>query len=90
MCIHSEKTSNIMLSYLKQNKYVDVFCVYSFGIYVFHEWMSWGLYHHSTFFSVFEKYPIIYAFLFTIFDFIVSIILTHYSLKTKMGKYLLL
>lgn len=72
------------------NKFIDTLCVYSFGIYVFHEWLSWGLYHQSFFFNLFEQYTIAYAFVFTIVDFAISFILTHYALKTKVGKYLLL
>lgn len=75
---------------LKPNKFIDTLCVYSFGIYVFHEWLSWGLYHQPFFFNLFEQYTIAYAFVFTIVDFAVSFILTHYALKTKVGKYLLL
>lgn len=75
---------------LKPNKFIDTLCVYSFGIYVFHEWLSWGLYHQPFFFNLFEQYTIAYAFVFTLVDFAISFILTHYALKTKVGKYLLL
>lgn len=75
---------------LRPNKFIDTLCVYSFGIYVFHEWLSWGLYHQPFFFNLFEQYTIAYAFVFTIVDFAISFILTHYALKTKVGKYLLL
>ena len=76
--------------YLKPNKYVDTLCTYSFGIYVFHEWLSWGLYHQPFFLNLFEQYTLVYAAIFTIVDFAVSFILTHYALKTQVGKYLLL
>lgn len=76
--------------YLRQNKYIDTLCVYSFGIYVFHEWISWGFYHQPYSFKIFEQYPIAYALVFTLLDFAASVVLTHYSLKTKVGKYLLL
>lgn len=76
--------------YLQPNRYVDTLCTYSFGIYVFHEWLSWGLYHQPFFFNLFEQYTIAYAFVFTFVDFAVSFFLTHYALKTKVGKYLLL
>lgn len=75
---------------IKPNNYIDTLCVYSFGIYVFHEWLSWGLYHQPFFFNLFEQYTIAYAFVFTIVDFVISFTLTHYALKTKVGKYLLL
>lgn len=80
----------ISAGWLKRNKYIETFCIYSFGIYVFHEWLSWGLYHQPFFFELFEKYTIAYAFVFTIFDFAASFVLTHFSLKTKIGRYLLL
>ena len=80
----------ISVELLKPNKFIDTLCVYSFGIYVFHEWISWGLYHHPFFFGLFEKYTIVYAMIFTIVDFAVSFVLTHFALKTKVGKYLLL
>lgn len=71
------------------NKAITVLCKYSFGIYVFHEWLSWDLYHFQPLYDVFIQAPILYAFIFTILDFIVSITLTHYCLKTKIGKFLL-
>lgn len=74
----------------RPNKFIDTICVYSFGIYVFHEWLSWELYHQPFFFNLFEQYTIAYAFVFTIVDFAISYILTHFALKTKVGKYLLL
>ena len=80
----------ILCGCLKPNRYIDTLCTYSFGIYVFHEWISWGLYHHPFFLGLFEKYTFVYAFIFTIFDFVISIVLTHYLLKTKVGRYLLL
>lgn len=75
---------------LKPNSIIDTICIYSFGIYVFHEWLSWGLYHQPFFFDLFKQYTIVYAFVFTLLDFGVSFVLTHYSLKTKVGRYLLL
>ena len=80
----------ILCGCLKPNRYIDTLCTYSFGIYVFHEWISWGLYHHPFFLGLFEKYTFIYAFIFTIFDFVISFELTHYLIKTKVGRYLLL
>lgn len=80
----------ILCGYLKPNRYIDTLCTYSFGIYVFHEWISWGLYHHPFFLGLFEKYTFAYAFIFTIFDFVISFVLTHYLLKMKVGRYLLL
>lgn len=80
----------ISIDWLKPNKFIETLCIYSFGIYVFHEWISWGLYHQPFFFGLFEKYTIAYALIFTIMDFAVSFALTHFALKTKVGKYLLL
>lgn len=71
------------------NRTITTFSKYSFGIFVFHEWLSWDLYHFQPLYDVFTQAPILYAFIFTILDFIVSITLTHYCLKTRIGKFLL-
>lgn len=80
----------IIIGKLKQCNFIDTFCKYSFGIYVYHGFFAFGLYHHPFFYGLFAKYTILYAFLFTIIVLMVSFVLTHFSLKTKIGKYLLL
>lgn len=68
---------------------VNVFCKYSFGIYVFHEPISWICYHNNLFLEIFRVNPFCFAFVFTIAVMVICVIATHYFLKTKIGKFLL-
>lgn len=69
--------------------FLDRFCLYSFGIYAFHEEISWICYHSSFFLKLFRESPFVYATIFTCIVLVVCYTLTHYCLKTKVGKYLL-
>lgn len=70
-------------------RFVDQFCIHSFGIYAIHEEISWNSYHTQPLFDIFKEFPIIYATIFTIIVTIICYIITHFALKTKIGKYLL-
>lgn len=76
--------------YAKKSTFVSVICKYSFGIYVFHEWISWIMYHQSYLIEILNKSPYLTVTIFTILDFFISFLITHYSLKSKIGRYLLL
>ena len=69
--------------------FLDRFCLYSFGIYAFHEEISWICYHSSFSQELFQRSPFVYASIFTCVVLIVCYIATHYCLKTRIGKYLL-
>ena len=62
---------------------------YSFGIYVFHEWFLWNLAHLKMIQDFAIEHQLLYPFLVFITIFILSFLLTHFSLKTKLGKFLL-
>lgn len=68
---------------------LDKLCLYSFGIYVFHEPIAWNCYHNDFLLGIFRAYPFIYSLIFTIVVFILCYTLTHFCLKTKVGNYLL-
>lgn len=68
---------------------VDLFCKYSFGIYVFHEPISWICYHNNCFLEIFRANPFCFAIVFTMVVMAFCFIATHYCLKTKIGKSLL-
>lgn len=74
---------------VKSRKWVTVLSQYSFGIYVFHEWFLWNMAHikHVQLFAI--NHQLLYPVFAFIFVFLLSTLLTHYSLKTKIGKYLL-
>lgn len=67
--------------YIKENKSVGVISQYSFGIYVFHHWIAWNLYHVEIIIESFKSSYLFYALLYTILIFIVSFYFTKYSLK---------
>lgn len=70
-------------------KWLQTLCTYSFGIYVFHEWLSWDLYHIPVILDLFKSAPVLFASIFSVIDFTISYYLTHFLLKTKVGAYLL-
>ena len=74
---------------LHEQKWLDRFCLYSFGIYVFHEPISWNCYHNEYFLELFRSQPFIYSVIFTVVVFVICYIATHFCLKTKIGKYIL-
>lgn len=82
--IISEKTA----SNSKIGGVVSEFCRHSFGIYVLHEAFSWNCYHNQTLLPLFRSYPLLYAASFTLFTLILCYVLTHYLLKTKLGRVL--
>lgn len=79
----------IELGFIKESTLTSKISKYSFGIYVFHHWIAWDLYHLDSIKSLFESNYIITAGICTILILILSVLLTKYSLKTKIGKYLL-
>jgi len=77
-----------------ESKPVTMLDKYSFGIFVFHQWIIWNVYHipESKLFmrGVVATHFVIVPIVFVIIVLFLSIVLTHYSLKTKVGRYLLL
>lgn len=74
---------------LANSNWLNKFCLYSFGVYVFHEPIAWNCYHNEFLLRIFRESPILYSIAFTIIVFGVCYVLTHYCLKTKLGKFLL-
>lgn len=74
---------------IKPQKMVSLISTYSFGIYVFHEWFLWNIAHIKYVQSLIIEHQIIYPIIMFVAIFFISTVLTHYSLKTKIGKYLL-
>lgn len=75
---------------IKPNKIITLLSKYSFGIYVFHEWFLWNIAHLPFMKDFIIQHTILYPIIIFIIVFTISTILTHLSLKTKIGKYLLL
>ena len=75
--------------YLKENRIIGAISKYSFGIYVFHHWIAWDLFHLDIVIESFKSNYILYALLYTVSIFLMSVVLTKYSLNTKIGKFLL-
>lgn len=78
----------------KISNITSVFSKYSFGIYVFHQWILWNITREPHCLSIvkplLETYYVSAPIILVILVFTVSWMLTHYSLKTKVGQYLLL
>lgn len=72
------------------NNIITKVCRYSFGIYVFHEWISWDFCHIASVTVFLQEHYILFPFLNMIVIFAFSYTLTSISLKTRMGRYLLL
>lgn len=70
--------------------YVRSVCKYSFGIYVFHEWISWNFCHVKSVSVFLQEHYILFPVLNTFVIFALSYVLTSISLKTRIGRYLLL
>lgn len=75
--------------WFRENGFVSTICSYSFGIYVFHQWISWIVYKTPYFQNIFKENVLSFAISFTVVDFIISILSTNLLLRTKIGKYLL-
>lgn len=73
----------------KLNKLITLISKYSFGIYVFHEWLLWNMAHIDFIQTFAIKQQILYPLFAFVGVFLISTLLTHFSLKTKIGKYLL-
>jgi hypothetical protein len=78
---------------LIQNSFISILNKCSFGIYVFHQWIIWNLTRipvcQETLRPIMEEHYIVGPICFATIIFLISLMLTHYSLKTKIGQYLL-
>ena len=62
---------------------------YSFGIFVFHQWIIWNVTRYSPMSEIINEHYILFPLLLYVSVFAISFLLTHLSLKTKVGRYLL-
>lgn len=66
---------------------------YSFGIYVFHQWIIWNITRIPFIISYIQplmiEHDILFPLVLYIIIFLFSMLLTKISIKTKLGKYLL-
>lgn len=76
-------------AYSKVSNCVNNICLHSFGIYAIHEEISWISYHNEKILDIFRKTPFTFAIMFTFATFMLCYLVTHYCLKTKVGRYLL-
>ena len=74
---------------IKSNKLISLINAYSFGVYVFHEWILWNAAHLSILESVIISHQILYPVIMYFTVLFLSLGLTHLCLKTKVGKFLL-
>lgn len=74
---------------IKVGNVVTKISAYSFGIYVFHEWFLWNMAHVDALHPFIIKHQIIYPTVAYVLILGTSFLLTRYSLKTKIGRYLL-
>lgn len=81
--------SNCLLSNSKGSEFVKNVCKYSFGIYVFHEWISWNFCHIPLVKGLINEHFIIFSVINFVCVFMLSYLITFLMMKTKIGKYLL-
>ena len=62
---------------------------YSFGIFVFHQWIIWNVTRWDPMSVIIDDHYILFPLLLFMVVFSISLVLTHYSLKTQVGRYLL-
>lgn len=70
-------------------KWIKTISIYSFGIFVFHQWIIWNVTRYSLMSEIMNEHYILFPLLLFISVFAISFCLTHLSLKTKVGRYLL-
>ena len=62
---------------------------YSFGIYVFHQWIIWNVTHWRPMIGLMNNHYVLFPIILFVSAFLVSTLLTHFSMKTKAGRFLL-
>lgn len=80
--------------WVKENLFVETMNKYSYGIYVFHAWLISLLFLKGNFYSewIYGRAianPIAFPILLFVFVFGVSMLITHFLLKTKTGRFLI-
>lgn len=74
---------------IKSNKLISIISSYSFGIYVFHEWILWNAAHLEVLEGFIIKNQILYPFIMYISVILISMVCTNLCLKCKVGRFLL-
>ena len=62
---------------------------YSFGIYVFHDWIIRNVARYEPMKDIMNEHYILFPLILFILAFFIGLVLTHYLLKTKIGRFLL-
>lgn len=75
---------------LKESKWIKVFAKYSFGIYVFHHWLTWNIVYYPPITSLLREHWFLVPLLLFMLVLVCSLTLTHFSLKTRLGRFLLI
>lgn len=70
-------------------EWVKIISKYSFGIYVFHEWFLWNAAHFNALHPFIIDHQLLYPLIAFVLSLSISLMLTHFSLKTKIGRFLL-
>lgn len=74
---------------LRESKLLNTFCVYGFGIYVFHHWIAWDLCWWPPFHALLiQHYLLVPALMFPIL-LVVSYYITKLAVRTRIGRFLL-
>lgn len=69
--------------------WVKTIAKYSFGIFVFHQWIIWNVTRCDPISEIMNKHYILFPLTLFVIVFAVSFLFTHYALKTKVGRFLL-
>lgn len=92
--LSNTKRVQVVIGGGKTNEIINTFSKYSFGVYVFHQWIIWNLTREPHCLNIVQpllnEYYIIAPIIMFVSVLGISLLLTHLSLKTRVGKYLLL
>ena len=70
--------------------WMELVAKYSFGVYVFHQWIIWNITRYEPMQPIIQEYYVLFPIVLYISVFFFSLLLTHLSFKTRLGRYLLM
>lgn len=69
--------------------WMEIVAKYSFGVYVFHQWIIWNVTRYEPMQPLIREHYVLFPIVLFICVFSISMLLTHLSIKTRVGRYLL-
>lgn len=87
---NSERFQQAIVNNSLINLGIEKISQYSFGIYVFHQWIIWNMTRYDDFHPFIHEHYILFPLLTWCLIFFLSYLITHYAVKTRIGRYLLM